>query len=324
MKNPWKTQTKKPIFILAPREAVTDTVFRHVVKQASAPDIFFTEFVSTDGYASDKGRHSTKSRLLFTNDERPIIAQIWGNKPENFSLMAKDLAKMGYTGIDINMGCPDKAVVRQGSGSGLIHNNELSAEIIAATKQCGLPVSVKTRLGNIRADEWQPWLTHLLQQDITNLTIHLRSRKEMSKVPAHYEMIPEIIKMRNEIAPQTLITINGDIKNYQHGMELYQKYHVDGIMIGRGIFENPFAFSEQTNKPTKKELLELFFLHLKLHDEASLANGPRKYDPLKRFFKIYIKDFPGASGLRNELMQSKSTAEACEIVNDFLNQEGGN
>ena len=305
-------------------EAVTDTVFRHVVKQAAAPDIFFTEFVSTDGYASEKGRHSTKSRLLFTNDEQPIIAQIWGNKPENFSLMAKDLAKMGYTGIDINMGCPDKAVVRQGSGSGLIHNNELSAEIIAATKQCGLPVSVKTRLGNIRADEWQPWLTHLLQQDITNLTIHLRSRKEMSKVPAHYEMIPEIIKMRNEIAPQTLITINGDIKNYQHGMELYQKYHVDGIMIGRGIFENPFAFSEYTNKPTKEELLELFFLHLKLHDEASLANGPRKYDPLKRFFKIYIKDFPGASGLRNELMQAKSTAEACEIVNDFLNQEGGN
>ena len=305
-------------------EAVTDTVFRHVVKQATAPDIFFTEFVSTDGYASEKGRHSTKSRLLFTNDERPIIAQIWGNKPENFSLMAKDLAKMGFSGIDINMGCPDKAVVRQGSGSGLIHNNELSAEIIAATKQGGLPVSVKTRLGNIRADEWQPWLSHLLQQDITNLTIHLRSRKEMSKVPAHYEIIPEIIKMRNEIAPQTLITINGDIKNHQHGMELYQKYHVDGIMIGRGIFENPFAFSEQTNKPTKKELLELFFLHLKLHDEASLANGPRKYDPLKRFFKIYIKDFPGASGLRNELMQSKSTAEACEIVNDFLNQEGGN
>ena len=146
----------------------------------------------------------------------------------------------------------------------------------------------------------------------------------MSKVPAHYEIIPEIIKMRNEIAPQTLITINGDIKNHQHGMELYQKYHVDGIMIGRGIFENPFAFSEQTNKPTKKELLELFFLHLKLHDEASLANDPRKFDPLKRFFKIYIKDFPGASGLRNELMQSKSTAEACEIVNDFLNQEGGN
>ena len=238
--------------------------------------------------------------------------------------MAKDLAKMGYTGIDINMGCPDKAVVRQGSGSGLIHNNELSAEIIAATKQDGLPVSVKTRLGNIQANEWQSWLSHLLQQDITNLTIHLRSRKEMSKVPAHYEIIPEIIKMRNEIAPQTLITINGDIKNYQHGMELYQKYHVDGIMIGRGIFENPFAFSEYTNKPTKEELLELFFLHLKLHDEISLTDGPRRYDPLKRFFKIYIKDFPGASGLRNELMQSKSTVEACEIVNDFLNQERGN
>lgn len=322
--NPWQRPKDRPLMILAPMEAVTDTVFRHVIKKAAPPDIYFTEFVSTDGYISELGRHSTRNRLYFTPDEQPIIAQIWGNKPENFCKMSIDLADMGFSGVDINMGCPDKAVVKQGSGSGLIHNHELSAEIIAATKEGGLPVSVKTRLGNIRADEWESWIAHLLRQDLANLTIHLRSRKEMSKVAAHYEMTPEIIKMRNEIAPQTLITINGDIKNYQHGMELYQKYHVDGIMIGRGIFENPFAFSEYTNKPTKERLLELFFLHLKLHDEASLANDPRKFDPLKRFFKIYIKDFPGASGLRHKLMQSKSTVEACEIVNDFLNQERGN
>ena len=320
MKNPWKTQTNKPIFILAPMEAVTDTVFRHVIKQAASPDIFFTEFVSTDGYVSDKGRHSTRDRLFFTNDEQPIVAQIWGNKPENFAFMAKDLAKMGYAGIDINMGCPDKAVVKQGSGSGLIHNHELSAEIISATKQGGLPVSVKTRLGNIRANEWQPWITHLLQQDLVNLTIHLRSRKEMSKVPAHFEIIPEIMALRNEIAPQTLITINGDIKDYHHGIELYEKYKVDGIMIGRGVFENPFAFSNRANKPTQQELLDLFFFHLSLHDKYSSAENPRKFDPLKRFFKIYFKDFPGASNLRNELMQTKNTVEARELVNDFINR----
>ena len=197
MKNPWTRQNKKPIFILAPMEAVTDTVFRHVTAKAARPDIFFTEFVSTDGYASPQGRHSTRGRLLFTPDEQPIVAQIWGNKPEKFALMAKDLATMGYAGIDINMGCPDKAVVKQGSGSGLIGNFELAGQIIAATKEAGLPVSVKTRLGDVRADEWEPWLTYLFQQDLANLTIHLRSRKEMSKVPAHYELIPQINSLRD-------------------------------------------------------------------------------------------------------------------------------
>lgn len=321
MNSPWKTQNNKPLFILAPMEAVTDTVFRHVIKEASSPDIFFTEFVSTDGYASPNGRHSTKDRLEFTEDEQPIIAQIWGNKPENFALMAKDLKKMGYAGIDINMGCPDKAVVKQGSGSGLIHNHELSAEIIKATKEGGLPVSVKTRLGNIRADEWRPWIEHLLLQDLSNLTIHLRSRKEMSKVPAHFEIIPEIMKLRDKIAPQTLITINGDIKDYHHGMKLYKEYGVDGIMIGRGVFENPFAFSNRKDSPGKKELLDLFFLNLNLHDKYSRAERPRRFEPLKRFFKIYIRDFPDASALRHELMQTKGTTEARKLVEDFLKKE---
>lgn len=321
MNNPWKTQADKPLFILAPMEAVTDTVFRHVIKQAASPDIFFTEFVSTDGYASANGRHSTRGRLLFTADEQPIVAQIWGSKPEYFALMSKDLATMGYAGIDINMGCPDKAVVNQGSGSGLIHNHELSAEIVAATKAGGLPVSVKTRLGNIRADEWRPWLEHLLKQDLANLTIHLRSRKEMSKVPAHFELVPDILALRDAIAPNTLITINGDITDRQHGVKLYKKYGVDGIMIGRGIFMDPFAFSERATKPTQDELLKLFFLHLDLHDKYSELDNPRRYDPLKRFFKIYIKDFPGASTLRHELMQTKDPASARALVENFLNQE---
>lgn len=324
MNNPRKTQTNKPIFSLAPMEAVTDTVFRHVIKEAASPDIFFTEFVSTDGYYSPKGRHSTRNRLLFTKDEQPIIAQIWGNKPEHFSAMSKDLKKMDFSGIDINMGCPDKAVVKQGSGSGLIHNHELSSKIIAATKESGLPVSVKTRLGNIKADEWEPWIKHLLSQGIANLTIHLRSRKEMSNVPAHYEIIPQIMTLRDEIAKDTLITINGDISNYAHGMELYKNYGVDGIMIGRGVFENPYAFSKQDENHSIEDLLDLFFLHLKLHDEFSEKYGKRKFDPLKRFFKIYIKNFPEASSLRHQLMQSKNTNEARQIVLNFIDKQETN
>lgn len=314
MKNFWN-ELPRPFFILAPMEAVTDVVFRHVIASAAKPDIFFTEFTNASSYASEKGIHSTRGRLTFTPDEHPMVAQIWGNKPDQFAFMARGLAEMGYKGIDINMGCPDKSVVKGGSGSALIRQPELAAELIAAAKQGGLPVSVKTRLGYSATDEWKPWLTHILQQDVVNLTIHLRTRKEMSKVDAHYELIPEIKQLRDEIAPQTLLTINGDIKDRQHGEELVEKYGVDGIMIGRGIFTNPFAFETESRIHTKEELLGLLNTHLDLFDKYSIELEPRRFEPLKRFFKIYIRDFPGASELREQLMHTKTTEEVRALIN---------
>lgn len=316
MNNFWH-DLPKPFFILAPMEAVTDVVFRHVVAKAAKPDVFFSEFTSTDGYASPKGRHSTKGRLAFTSDEQPMVVQIWGSEPKNFELMAKDMKKLGFAGIDINMGCPDKSVVRNRAGSGLIKNPDLAKKIIEATKKSGLPVSVKTRLGDKSPDEWRDWLTFLLKQDIVNLTIHLRTRKEMSKVPAHFELVPEIVKLRNEIAPNTLITINGDIRDRAHGLELVKKYEVDGIMIGRGIFHNPFAFEVEPKDHTKEELVELLNYQLNLHDKYDKELSPRKYDPLKRYFKIYIRDFSGAAELRDALMHTKSTDEARLLINNL-------
>lgn len=304
----------KPFFILAPMEAVTDVVFRHVIAHAARPDIFFTEFTNASSYASEKGIHSTRGRLTFTPDEQPMVAQIWGSKPAEFAYMAKGLAEMGYSGIDINMGCPDKSVVKGGAGSALIRTPELAAELIASAKEAGLPVSVKTRLGYSSTDEWKDWLTHILRQDIVNLTIHLRTRKEMSKVDAHYELIPEIKKLRDEIAPQTLLTINGDITDRQHGLQLVEQYGVDGIMIGRGIFHNPFAFELDKRDHSKEELLALLNLHLGLFDKYSTELEPRRFEPLKRFFKIYIRDFPGASELREQLMHTKSTDEVRAII----------
>lgn len=304
----------KPFFILAPMEAVTDVVFRHVVTKAGRPDVYFTEFVSTDGFCSPKGRHSTRGRLAFTKDEEPIVAQIWGEKPENFREMAHGLKELGYQAIDINMGCPAKDVVKKGAGSGLIRTPELAAEIIAATKEAGLPVSVKTRLGDIRIDEWREWLTHILKQDVVNLTIHLRTRKEMSKVDAHFELIPEIKQLRDEIAPHTLLTINGDIRDRQHGLELVEKYGVDGVMIGRGIFSNPFAFEHEVTEHTQEERLNLLRLQLDLYDKYSEELETRPFDPLKRFFKIYVRDFEGASELREKLMHTKTTAEVRELL----------
>lgn len=304
----------KPFFALAPMEAVTDVVFRHVVAHAAQPDIFFTEFVNASSFCSEKGTASTRGRLTFTGDEQPMIAQIWGNKPDEFSIMSQALASRGFAGIDINMGCPDKAVVRNCSGSALIRTPELAADLIAAAKTSGLPISVKTRLGETRIDQWNDWITHILRQDIVNLTIHLRTRKEMSKVGAHYELIPEIKKLRDQIAPGTLLTINGDIRDRQHGLQLADQYGIDGIMIGRGIFSNPFAFENEIKQHTRNELLELLNLQLDLHDKYSRDIEPRKFDPLKRFFKIYIREFPGASELREQLMHTKSTTEVREIL----------
>ena len=304
----------RPFFILAPMEAVTDVVFRHVVARAAAPDVYFTEFVNAASYCSPQGEHSTRNRLTFTADEQPIVAQIWGNNPEQFAQMAIGLAARGYKGIDINMGCPVTNVATKGSGSGLIREPELAAELIAAAKQSGLPVSVKTRLGYTRTDEYIDWLTHILKQDIVNLTIHLRTRKEMSKAPAHFELISAIKQLRDAVAPNTLLTINGDIRDRQHGLELVESYGVDGVMIGRGIFANPFAFEYEAREHSRQELLDLLRLQLDIHDQYEIELGPRRFDPLKRFFKIYVRSFDGAGELRDQLMHTKTTTEVRAIL----------
>lgn len=296
-------------------EAVTDVVFRHVVASAAPPDVWFTEFTNATGWAH-AGDKAIGGRLVKTDDENPIVAQLWGSDPESMEKLAKHCVELGYHGIDINMGCPDQSAIKSGGGSGMIRNPENAAAIIVAAKTSGLPVSVKTRLGYSSVDEWPEWLGHLLRQDIVNLTIHLRTKKEMSKVPAHFELIPKIKQLRDEIAPQTLLTINGDIEDRQQGMELVEKYGVDGIMIGRGIFHNPFAFVTSTRDIDKNDLLALLRLQLDLHDKYDKLQ-PRKFDPLKRFFKIYVRDFPRAAELRDQLMHCHSTDEVRAALDAF-------
>ncbi|MDB5165504.1 MAG: tRNA-dihydrouridine synthase [Candidatus Saccharibacteria bacterium] len=302
----------KPFFILAPMEAVTDVVFRHVVKHAAAPDLFFTEFTNATGWAA-AGDKAIGTRLVKTDDEHPIVAQLWGAEPEAMTKLALHCKELGYDGIDINMGCPDASAVKSGGGAGMIRTPELASAMIAAAKASGLPVSVKTRLGYSTPSEWQEWLGHLFRQDIANLTIHLRTKKEMSKVDAHFELIDDIKQLRDEIAPGTLLTINGDIRDRQHGEELIAKHGVDGVMVGRGIFHNPFAFETKPNTHTKEDLLELLNLQLDLHDEYEKL-APRKFDPLKRFFKIYVREFDGAAELRDKLMHAKSTDEVRALI----------
>ena len=316
MKENFWSELPRPFFILAPMEDVTDIVFRHVVSEAARPDVFFTEFTNTESFCHPEGIHSVRGRLTFSEDEQPMVAHIWGDKPEQFRETSIQLAKMGFKGIDLNMGCPVANVAKKGKGSGLILSPDVAAEIIQATKAGGLPVSVKTRLGYYEIDEWKDWLKHVFEQDIANLSIHLRTRKEMSKVDAHWELIEAIKNLRDEIAPNTLLTINGDIPDRKTGLELAEKYGIDGVMIGRGIFHNPFAFEKEPREHTSKELLDLLRLHLSLFNKYE-KDEIRQFKSLRRFFKIYVRGIRGASELRHQLMNTQSIAEVRALLDEF-------
>ncbi|HDG2765439.1 TPA: tRNA-dihydrouridine synthase [Staphylococcus aureus] len=316
MKENFWSELPRPFFILAPMEDVTDIVFRHVVSEAARPDVFFTEFTNTESFCHPEGIHSVRGRLTFSEDEQPMVAHIWGDKPEQFRETSIQLAKMGFKGIALNMGCPVANVAKKGKGSGLILRPDVAAEIIQATKAGGLPVSVKTRLGYYEIDEWKDWLKHVFEQDIANLSIHLRTRKEMSKVDAHWELIEAIKNLRDEIAPNTLLTINGDIPDRKTGLELAEKYGIDGVMIGRGIFHNPFAFEKEPREHTSKELLDLLRLHLSLFNKYE-KDEIRQFKSLRRFFKIYVRGIRGASELRHQLMNTQSIAEARALLDEF-------
>lgn len=316
MKENFWSELPRPFFILAPMEDVTDIVFRHVVSEAARPDVFFTEFTNTESFCHPEGIHSVRGRLTFSEDEQPIVAHIWGDKPEHFREMSIGMAEMGFKGIDLNMGCPVANVAGKGKGSGLILRPETAAEIIQAAKAGGLPVSVKTRLGYYKIEEWKDWLKHVFEQDIANLSIHLRTRKEMSNVDAHWELIEAVKNLRDEIAPNTLLTINGDIPDRKTGLELATKYGIDGVMIGRGIFHNPFAFEKEPREHSSKELLDLLRLHLTLFEKYS-TNEAKQFKSLRRFFKIYVRGMRGAGELRNQLMNTNTADEVRALLDEF-------
>jgi tRNA-dihydrouridine synthase len=252
--------------------------------------------------------------LLFTADEQPLVAQIWGTNPAHFAEMAQGLKEMGYQAIDINMGCPAKDVTKKGAGSALIQTPELAAEIIAATKTAGLPVSVKTRIG-YRTKVTEEWLSFLLKQDIVALTVHGRTMKEMSKVPAHWDEIAKAVKLRDKIAPGTLIIGNGDVADRAEGLQRIAETGVDGIMIGRGVFTNVFCFEENPREHSQDELFDLLRMHLDLWEKT--WKGEANFHALKRFFKIYVKGFAGASELREQLMNTANIDEARAIIDAF-------
>ena len=311
----------RPFTVLAPMEEVADTVFRQIVLRAGRPDVFFTEFTNVEGieYAVRNPRAGVPvlQRLCFSEIERPIAAQIWGKRPENFYKTARMLVDMKFDGIDINMGCPEKSVLKSGCCIALINNRNLAKEIIQATKEGAgkLPVSLKTRIG-LEKPVTEDWCGWLLEQNLDALTVHGRTAKEKSDVPAHWEEIGKVVKLRDEMKLNTLVIGNGDVRDAEDARLKAREYGVDGVMIGRGVFENPFLFSTKyevlSTKEEKKRRLELLRQHVKLWEET--WGDTKNFAIMKKFFKMYVKGWEGAGELRARLMEAGSTKEVEAIV----------
>ena len=317
----------RPFFVLAPMDDVTDTVFRQIVASTAPPDLYFTEFVNVDGLQSP-GRPKLLKKLRFTEQEQPLIAQIWGKDPENFYKTAQQLADgtfakelglpegVNFAGVDLNMGCPQKNEVKNGTCCALINDRPLADRIINATREglAGhLPLSVKTRVGFGTVD--MTWIEFLLQQKLDILTVHGRTKSQMSKVPNNWELIGQARELRDQLAPDTLIIGNGDVINRQHGLELAQKYQLDGIMIGRGIFHDPFVFAATSpwEDFTKQQRIELYKKQVQLFADT-WQHGERPVQTLNKFCKIYIQGFDGAKELREHLMSATTTDELRGIL----------
>ncbi|MEK7095814.1 MAG: tRNA-dihydrouridine synthase [Patescibacteria group bacterium] len=304
----------KPFLVLAPMDDVTDTVFRQIVADCAPPDLYFTEFVNVDGLQSP-GREKLIKKLQFSPKEKPIIAQLWGLKPENFYKTTKEVMAMGFDGVDINMGCPVKTVIKNGACAALINNRELAGEIIDAAREAAgkFPVCIKTRVGFSTTD--MSWLEFLLSKKLDLLSIHGRTAKQLSRVPADWDLIGQVRQMRDSLCPATLIVGNGDVMNRTQALSLAKKYKLDGVMIGRGVFQDPFVFGKKSawDDWSKDQKIELFRKHIKLFAKT-WTRGEYKFESLKKFAKVYINGFDGASELRSALMSTTSTDEALRLL----------
>jgi len=324
--NFWQ-KLNKPVLVLAPMADVTDAPFRHIINKYGKPDVFFTEFTSADGLCHPTGREKLMRELYFTLEQKPIVAQLFSSNPDKMREACKLVASLGFDGIDINMGCPDKTIEKQGCGSAMIKNPKLAKEIIIAAKEGAgtLPVSVKTRVGYNKV-ELEEWTKALLGAEPAAITFHWRTRKEMSKVPAQWDLARIPVEMAKGTG--TLIFGNGDVADVADAKMKAEKYGLDGIMLGRAIYGNPWLFSEYT--PTVEEKLKVLVEHTELFEKMfrlgptndELFKGHTKsFAIMKKHFKAYVEGFSGAQDLRSKLMETESASEVRQIVEDFTSYQ---
>ena len=327
---------KKPIIVLAPMADVTDAAFRRMIAKYSAheradgtvggPDVMWTEFVSADGLirATSEGKIKLMADLIFTEEERPIVAQLFSATPEHMEASAKLCAELGFDGIDINMGCPDRSIERQGCGAAMIKSPDSARTIIRAAKRGvdsahkNVPVSVKTRVG-YNTDELETWLPELLKENPAVITVHARTRKEMSLVPARWERVKRAVEIRNEQGSDTLIFGNGDVTSVLDAQKKCMETGADGAMLGRAIFGNPWLFhpTDDLSNVSLQERFRVMLEHTRLFEELLPF---KNFAIMKKHYKAYVNGFPGAHELRTTLMSAKTSTEIDEVVNTFLTQ----
>jgi len=324
----WHT-LPKPFFVQAPMEDVTDAAFRALIARYSSPDVprvMFSEFTSADGLvlAPEDGKTKLLEKLLYSEAERPIVAQLFTAVPERMEAAARLVAELGFDGIDINMGCPDRAVEKSGCGAALIKNPSLARELIRAAKKSDLPVSVKTRIG-YNTDQLDSWLPELLAEKPAAVTIHARTRKEMSDVPARWDTVARAVKIRDAVQnPRgdaswvTLVVGNGDVKDIADARVKASETKCDGVMLGRAIYGNPWLFShsQEYENVSSEQKIRALAEHLALFDE--LMSDVSNYATMKKHFKAYISGWDGAKELRIRLMETETVSEAQTILHATL------
>ncbi len=301
MKNPWQ-DLPKPLIVQAPMEEVTDTVFRQMLAKYGRPSIFFTEFTNVDGVFS-AGKQRVITRLKYRPEiERPIIAQIWGHSPENYYQGAQYVRELGFDGIDINMGCPQRKIVSKGLCGALINNPDHAEKIIRATIDGarGLPVSVKTRIG-VKSIETERWIGFLLGFELAAITVHGRTVEEKSKVPCHWDEIGKAVRLRNKLSRTTVIIGNGDVQSYEEACTKVFEYGVDGVMIGRALMDDVQACSPTRREWDKTSRLKALGEHMELFRQT-WGDGVKPDQVLKKYVSMYIRDFDGAKELRMKLV----------------------
>lgn len=312
----------KPLFVLAPMADVTDPAYRKLLAEHGKPDVTWTEFVSADGVyhmREKKGMPDAENPLMrdlsFTDAERPIVAQLFSSDPVAMAYAAALCAERGFDGIDINMGCPDKSIEKQGCGAAMIKDPAKAKRMIAAARESGLPVSVKTRIGYAQEaiDEWLP---ALLEEGLPALTVHLRTRKEMSKVPAHWELMPRIVALRDRMAPGTLIIGNGDVTDLADARQKVRDTGCDGVMIGRGIFGNPWVFAGRRFEDTAPA--ERLRALVRFAYEFETMIPAKSFHLVRKHVKAFATGFDEAATLRAALMETHTAAELDARVEAFL------
>ncbi len=318
-----KLRLKRPFFVMAPLADVTDCVFREIIAKYSrhgeiggGPDVFWTEFVSADGLSNAKGREALIIDLAYSENERPIVAQLFGSNIETMESASRLCAELNFDGVDINMGCPDKSIEKSKSGAYDIKDRVLAKNILdSARRGAGsLPVSVKTRLGYNKID-WE-WIREVLSWKLPVVTFHLRTRKEMSLVPAHWELMTEIIKLRDEISPETLVIGNGDVLSLEDAKLKTKNSGADGVMFGRAIFGNPWLFDSEKLNISILEKLNVMLEHTKRFTEV--LGDKKNFALMKKHYKAYVNNFDGAKELRVRLMEAENYEEIEKITKEFL------